>query len=618
MLRVFITLSLLAIAASSCDNSCSGHGVCLDNGVCECYEGWGMGLSYDSGDCSQRICPFEYAWVDTPDRIGDHHKYVECSAKGICNRDSGECECFPGYEGKACARTTCPNDCSGHGQCVYLDNEPFKTVIGDYNNYNYGVTYDEELVTMTATTAKFKATPSFVANLVVNSRVALAGVIYWVVSIESSTEFKLSATAPALGVPGTVFNNGGTDLAATAATILASKDKRSFQVGVGVSGTSFASVIPHGLSAGDYVYLTGAFVASAEKVDNNVFYTVDAVSSPTEFTLKQASGGLVAPVQPTATVGTTTGGLRVTNTVICNVIDIKDIPQGQFDVVDPYTATSFIDKKYWDAKKTRGCVCDPQYGDVDCSARMCQHGTDVMDSQKDQTRAAQNHIQIVSMKAPTDYATGFLSSGAARTFSLTFKSKLNETFSTIPLNMPVLTATTTTADGLQNIRNFELDVEWALKTLPNSVIDGVKVHVTKPIDTTGVTPISGTYTTTSVVLAATGVSPSTTAGSIGGTTSGHNVFEFSVEFSGNNVQGTQHYLTVESAVCGNGCFPKVSGVVIDSTVNGNTFITVVTKPTSVLVWIMIWKVITIHMNVVEEVNVITRQVFAHAFLVTQD
>ena len=137
MLRVIIALSLLAIATSSCDNSCSGHGVCLDNGVCQCYEGWGVGLSYDSGDCSQRICPFEYAWVDTPDRIGDHHKYVECSAKGICNRDTGECECFPGYEGKACARTTCPNECSGHGQCVYIDDEPFKSVVGDYNNFNF-------------------------------------------------------------------------------------------------------------------------------------------------------------------------------------------------------------------------------------------------------------------------------------------------------------------------------------------------------------------------------------------------------------------------------------------------------------------------------------------------
>jgi hypothetical protein len=79
MLRLIVVLlSVIALVnANSCDNSCSGHGVCGSNSVCQCYEGWGMGLSLDSGDCSQRICPFEYAWVDSPDRIGNHHKYVE-------------------------------------------------------------------------------------------------------------------------------------------------------------------------------------------------------------------------------------------------------------------------------------------------------------------------------------------------------------------------------------------------------------------------------------------------------------------------------------------------------------------------------------------------------------
>lgn len=32
------------------------------------------------------------------------HYYMECSNKGICNRDSGVCECFDGYEGSACQR----------------------------------------------------------------------------------------------------------------------------------------------------------------------------------------------------------------------------------------------------------------------------------------------------------------------------------------------------------------------------------------------------------------------------------------------------------------------------------------------------------------------------------
>eukprot|EP00941_MAST-03F_sp_MAST-3F-sp1_P001949 g1949.t1 len=45
------------------------------------------------------------------------HFYRECSNKGTCNRQSGQCECYAGYEGEGCSRTTCPNDCSGHGTC---------------------------------------------------------------------------------------------------------------------------------------------------------------------------------------------------------------------------------------------------------------------------------------------------------------------------------------------------------------------------------------------------------------------------------------------------------------------------------------------------------------------
>jgi hypothetical protein len=51
------------------------------------------------------------------------HFYSECSSKGTCSKATGECQCFPGYEGAACQRTTCPNGCSGHGTCVLIDVE---------------------------------------------------------------------------------------------------------------------------------------------------------------------------------------------------------------------------------------------------------------------------------------------------------------------------------------------------------------------------------------------------------------------------------------------------------------------------------------------------------------
>merc|ERR1712072_1102941 len=39
---------------------------------------------------------------------------------GICDGKSGECACFDGYEGIACQRTVCPDNCNGHGTCQSL------------------------------------------------------------------------------------------------------------------------------------------------------------------------------------------------------------------------------------------------------------------------------------------------------------------------------------------------------------------------------------------------------------------------------------------------------------------------------------------------------------------
>merc|ERR1712100_635419 len=43
--------------------------------------------------------------------------YRECANKGTCDRTTGQCACFPGYEGEGCTRTSCPDNCNGHGRC---------------------------------------------------------------------------------------------------------------------------------------------------------------------------------------------------------------------------------------------------------------------------------------------------------------------------------------------------------------------------------------------------------------------------------------------------------------------------------------------------------------------
>lgn len=81
-LIVFFFLSLISYrtiissVTSICPNKCSGHGHCNtgSTGSCSCYP------TYTGYDCSLRVCPSGYAWVDMPtDEYTAHAKYTECS-----------------------------------------------------------------------------------------------------------------------------------------------------------------------------------------------------------------------------------------------------------------------------------------------------------------------------------------------------------------------------------------------------------------------------------------------------------------------------------------------------------------------------------------------------------
>lgn len=86
-----------------------------------------------------RTCPFSLAWVDTADGTNQAHYHAECGNKGICNRESGECECFASYSGKGCKRMSCPGSiegmeqCSGHGTC-----ETMQEIARDYQDRRTG------------------------------------------------------------------------------------------------------------------------------------------------------------------------------------------------------------------------------------------------------------------------------------------------------------------------------------------------------------------------------------------------------------------------------------------------------------------------------------------------
>jgi hypothetical protein len=147
----------LSKVSAECPNACSANGKCGAYDMCICYRNW------MANDCSERICQFGLAHVDTPkgdldassgklagpgtkvvlnDAVYPYgtteqfpamensdgtvltntaHYYMECSNKGMCDRSSGTCACFEGYGGSACQRAECPSSadgmCSGHGVC---------------------------------------------------------------------------------------------------------------------------------------------------------------------------------------------------------------------------------------------------------------------------------------------------------------------------------------------------------------------------------------------------------------------------------------------------------------------------------------------------------------------
>jgi len=150
-----VSAVMVSVTNGECANACNGHGRCTSYDMCVCNRNW------LANDCSERICQFGLAHVDTPkgdlnmdgkisgpdeiliensfaypfgtseqfprmqnsdlsDLENSAHYYMECSNKGVCDRQTGTCNCFDGYDGAACQRASCPGypkSCSGHGVC---------------------------------------------------------------------------------------------------------------------------------------------------------------------------------------------------------------------------------------------------------------------------------------------------------------------------------------------------------------------------------------------------------------------------------------------------------------------------------------------------------------------
>jgi hypothetical protein len=120
-----------------CPGECSRHGTCGQCGVCQCFTRPGStDPAWIDHDCSKRTCMKGKAWADPGTADSTAHVLHECSMAGHCNRKTGHCECFPGFTGKACQRSACPNACSYNGVCTtqeYMAEFAVKTYNGPWD-----------------------------------------------------------------------------------------------------------------------------------------------------------------------------------------------------------------------------------------------------------------------------------------------------------------------------------------------------------------------------------------------------------------------------------------------------------------------------------------------------
>jgi len=200
---------------------------------------------------------------------------------------------------------------------------------------------------------------------------------------------------------------------------------------------------------------------------------------------------------------------------------------------------------------------------------MCPYGNDVLDIRDDLLVPTKYQQQNLIFASVDHQASGGVDTLVGETFALTFKSRLNETFTTIPI---VFDATGISVHGgpgsiaanrayterergaLGN--DFLNDVQLALLNLPNRVIDGVKVTAQRINSGKSMFHANGS------LLSNNGYTSGGNQDLLGDQTLAamQDILVLTVTFTGDAVQGPQHLLAVEDYECNDGCTPKLTGL----------------------------------------------------------
>jgi hypothetical protein len=195
----------------------------------------------------------------------------------------------------------------------------------------------------------------------------------------------------------------------------------------------------------------------------------------------------------------------------------------------------------WDAHKTRACVCDPKWTDVDCSRRMCPKGNYALYANTEPTPEVQA-VVITNVFTPGTDQNGLSTDGLGYKFktgngtyengefALTFRSTLNEEYTTVTMDVYNLT---------------EAVVEDAINSLPNKVIEEAEVTLYRNLSKYNTTQYTNKHTDTYPYDEKSNYTWYDTD------------LVIKISFAGAMTSGNQYALECKTAYCNAGCQPKI-------------------------------------------------------------
>merc|ERR1711968_235094 len=361
--------------------------------------------------------------------LGDYgqdegHFYMECSNQGLCDRKTGLCECFDGYTGRACQRQSCPEDCSGHGVCMSVDQlrtaEMTKLDMTCYTKRDDKVvSCDSDVLSNKLRANDYVKIGNFPPMKIATISTAGVNLVRFVAGAgtTSAKTFKIAEDTRTGVVSGmTAYKNGDV-----------------------VLGTLDGDAAEDG-SDGDTVTLVANLLAAIEVGDKVTF---KAAASTDNYNTTHFLSGLT----PTNNAA--------------HKVDTFTLYNG-FPETTPYGTEIYQVHSYdlWDSDKNMACKCDPRWTGYDCSERKCPLGDDPLtvdsvDGQGTTTTTDDSMYTQAPEKQTLTMNTGQVQYGGAETgatgmvighFALTFEDYFGEKFVTRPIPTEVEMSVTVSTD----------------------------------------------------------------------------------------------------------------------------------------------------------------------------